>query len=101
MGLPETVLGDSPSSVSRPNPKERRITSRHATHGHRLGTAIVPVLTSADGSREEQGLAGPEGHRDVGFSREGRVGAHRGGIPHRDTAGDTKTVTGGADRDSV
>jgi hypothetical protein len=36
--------GDSPSSLSRPNPKERRIISSHAPQGHRLVTAMVPVL---------------------------------------------------------
>lgn len=47
MGLQETVLGDSPSSVSRRNPKKRRVTSRRAPHPHSLGAAIVPALPSA------------------------------------------------------
>lgn len=47
MGVQETVLGDLPSSVSRPDPKERRIRSRCATHAPSLGTAIVPALPRA------------------------------------------------------
>lgn len=41
---PGDSAGDSPSRVSRPNPRDRRTTHRHATHGHRPGTAIAPVL---------------------------------------------------------
>ena len=56
--------GDSPSLVSRPNPKERRTASRQATHGHRLGTAIVLVLSCAQSwllSRWLQGVEGSDG----------------------------------------
>lgn len=34
---------------------------------------------------EGSGLAGPKGHREADFRGEGRVGAHRGGIPYGDS----------------
>lgn len=91
-GAPGDRAGNSPSLVSRPNPKEKRIASRQATRGHRLGTAIVLVLSGAQSwlpSRWLQGvegLMGPKGHRDAGFrgKGKGREGAERQRILHRD-----------------
>lgn len=97
------VGGDSPSSVSRPNPRDRRIASRHAAHGHRLGTAIATPGSPPGGCGGRVCLTGPKGHKGSGFRRErerrDRAARNPTGIDgqrqeKRVTATDRQTVTG-------
>lgn len=106
MELRETVRGwggDSPSSVSRPNPRDRRIASRHAAHGHRLGTAIATPGSPPGGCGGRVCLTGPKGHKGSGFrgerERRDRAARNPTGIDgqrqeKRVTATDRQTVTG-------
>lgn len=52
------VAGDSPSSVSRPDPKDSRLISKCTPQGHRAGTATISALSVLQVSSRGKGSHG-------------------------------------------